>query len=644
MNLAAPTIDEDTFKEEGAHRHARGILRYITVIIALFGVAFGAASPFLAFVTYRSLLHTRGRVLGESVRAYEDLTAASSAFHASDIGGALKNVSEAHEHFAVIEGELKRYGPLARLALLFNGKARSYYHLAQTGLHSTKAATILGRSGDARGTEGLIPYLLRLHGAVEEAREPIESAYRESQDIDLSYFTDSERAQIEELRQGLSFIVSEFDPFLETLSAVRRILGEGGTRRYLLLFQNSGELRPTAGFIGSLAIIDILDGRLNTFFVPSGGTYDLRYGLTEHRRSPRPFSILNPEWQPQDCNWFPDFLTSAKKCAWFVEGAIGSSFDGVVALTDGVVVDLLRILGPIPLPEYETVITSENFVPFTQTVVESDEARASGSPKAVIADLFPIIADRLMDADWGDRLSLARALLDALARKDLLLYMEDDGLQAWLEKENWGGVIGGDDVLDDYLHVNAALVNGGKSEFAVQQTVQYDVFEDSSGPIIASVAITREHKRSASGNSEFDALVNLDNVSYIRVYAPENSVFLGIEGDVFDPDGLFQDQTAFTDDAFLREVEGSPLIDEATKTRITHEFGKTAFGNYLKVAPGEKKTITFIYKLPFTRRDIEERGYTLFVQKQGGIVSRLIVKVFGKIIYDGALEKDSMIK
>ncbi|HCE86246.1 MAG: hypothetical protein A2249_02980 [Candidatus Jacksonbacteria bacterium RIFOXYA2_FULL_44_7] len=619
--------------------------RYAVIITTSFVITILIALSFFASLAYNTALQTRGFVLGESVSAYDELTAASSALGEWDIETALDKVEKAHEHFAAIEEATERYGPFLRSALIFNKKAKSYYHLAKAGLHSTKAAKILGESFSRGDPYALIQYLARLQADLEEAREPIERAYKESRKIDLSYFTDSKQARIKALQEGLSFLFSELDPLLNTISALRTILGEHGTRRYLILFENSGEIRPTGGFIGSLAIADIKDGKLNKFFVPSGGTYDFRYGLTEHLRSPRPFSILNPEWQIQDCNWFPDFPTSAQKCAWFAEGSIGSSFDGVIAITDTVVTDLLSIIGPIPILEYETVITAENFVPFTQTLVESEEARASGAPKKIIADLFPLIIDRITNAlsDHAKRFSLALALTDALNRKNLLLFMEDEGLQKWLNKENWSGASGVKYALD-YLHVNTALINGGKSEFAVRQEARYEVLEDALGANMASVSVTREHMGSASEYPDFDALVNRDNLAYIRVYAPFGSVFAGIEGDVFDPTALFQKQDDLNDDSILAKIEGAPLIDEKTKTRITNEFGKTAFGNYMKIAPGEKKTVRFIYKLPFTKKDIEERGYTLFVQKQGGIVSRLVVNLEGKTLYDGELEEDMVIK
>lgn len=631
--------------EVASKQKERIVFRYAAIIVAFFAITLLASSPFIALRAYRAVRVSTGRVAGESSQAYRELIDASSALHKWDISGALKNVEKAHEHFAAIEAEAKRYVPLFQIALAFSKKGQSYYHLAKTGLYSTKAATILGSSEKTRDHTAL-SRLAAFQALIESAREPINQAEEESKRIVLAYFTPEERARVEELQRALAFTASELDPMLERLKVARQILGENGTRRYLLLFQNSGELRPTGGFIGSLAIADIKDGGLNTFFVPHGGTYDLRYGLRERIRSPRPFSILNPEWQMQDCNWFPDFRASAKKCAWFAEGSAGSSFDGVVAITDEFVIDLLKIFGPIPLPEYGTVITADNFIPFTQTLVESEEARLSGAPKQIIADFFPIMADRIFGSvsEPKEEFSLASALLAALKQKNLMLFMEDDALQAHLEKENWAGAIEDAETID-YLHVNTAVVNGGKSEFAVRQEARYDVLEDASGALIASLRVTRGHTVNYNDNPDFAALVNRDNLAYIRVYAPRGSELIGVEGDIFDPTPFFQSQgDDFSDDEFLLATEGSPLIDERTKTRITEEFGKTSFGNYLIIAPGEEKTITFIYKLPFAKKDLKERGYSLFAQKQGGMASRLSVSEFGKTLYEGELEEDAVIR
>jgi hypothetical protein len=65
--------------------------------------------------------------------------------------------------------------------------------------------------------------------------------------------------------------------------------------------------------------------------------------------------------------------------------------------------------------------------------------------------------------------------------------------------------------------------------------------------------------------------------------------------------------------------EQSIRIDDATGTRVGEEFGKTVFGNWVYVSPGESVAVEYTYMLPFTV-DPRQRtgGYSLLLQKQPG--------------------------
>ena len=55
-----------------------------------------------------------------------------------------------------------------------------------------------------------------------------------------------------------------------------------------------------------------------------------------------------------------------------------------------------------------------------------------------------------------------------------------------------------------------------------------------------------------------------------------------------------------------------------TDYEVNNELGKTAFGTFFVVEPGEKKTVTFEYTLPGKTSDYLANGYNLAVQKQAG--------------------------
>jgi len=94
------------------------------------------------------------------------------------------------------------------------------------------------------------------------------------------------------------------------------IAGYNGSQRYLLLFQNNSELRPTGGFIGTYGILEIANGQIKEFFVDDIYHLDSQVINKLNNQIPAPLEkYLNvKEWYMRDCNWDPDFSFSAIDC------------------------------------------------------------------------------------------------------------------------------------------------------------------------------------------------------------------------------------------------------------------------------------------------------------------------------------------
>jgi len=134
-----------------------------------------------------------------------------------------------------------------------------------------------------------------------------------------------------------------------------------GKQTYLFLFQNSMELRPTGGFIGSIGLATFAEGRLVDFSIEDVYTVDGQ--LKGHVSSPQPIlSLLGSEhWYLRDSNWDPDFRESGRRAAWFYEKETGTRVDGVVGVSVPFIVELLAAIGPMALADFNDTITADNF-------------------------------------------------------------------------------------------------------------------------------------------------------------------------------------------------------------------------------------------------------------------------------------------
>jgi hypothetical protein len=128
----------------------------------------------------------------------------------------------------------------------------------------------------------------------------------------------------ENLQVHFNALLGQLDSLIMTLEsmkvripAILSMLGDRYPHRYLVLFQNNSESRPTGGFIGSFLIVDVNDGNITKTEFHDIYEYDGQ--LNEKIDAPNEITALTDNWRMRDANYSPDFAVSAKKIAWFLE-------------------------------------------------------------------------------------------------------------------------------------------------------------------------------------------------------------------------------------------------------------------------------------------------------------------------------------
>ena len=118
------------------------------------------------------------------------------------------------------------------------------------------------------------------------------------------------------------------------------------------------------------------------------------------------------------------------------------------------------------------------------------------------------------------------------------------------------------------------------------------------------------------------------------MYVPLGSELISASGFSWPDEKVFRVPEPWTTkDETLKAVEKEIAIDPHSGTRVTAEFGKTAFGNWLITDPGATNRLQFTYRLPFKAfSDTTENStplweklltkttapYQLVVQRQSG--------------------------
>lgn len=142
--------------------------------------------------------------------------------------------------------------------------------------------------------------------------------------------------------------LNEIAPYLP------QILGADGPRRYLVLAQNSSELRSTGGFPGSAGVLTIVDGKMSLGdFVAMGINgmqwYDTPgFGVTEEELTifgDGGGSTNRIGRIPADTNIIPDFARVSQIISAMWVDQQGGSVDGVIAIDTVFLQQLLALTG-----------------------------------------------------------------------------------------------------------------------------------------------------------------------------------------------------------------------------------------------------------------------------------------------------------
>src|SRR5258708_410832 len=115
-------------------------------------------------------------------------------------------------------------------------------------------------------------------------------------------------AQAKTYTNGAVDTITQAKPIIQVLPDVA---GGKARKKYLVLFQNSGELRPTGGFMTGYAILNVDQGKVEA--EASGDIYDL--DAKYKNKSPIPailkkFLTTETKFNLRDMNISPDFKTS----------------------------------------------------------------------------------------------------------------------------------------------------------------------------------------------------------------------------------------------------------------------------------------------------------------------------------------------
>ncbi|OGM18320.1 hypothetical protein A2686_03125 [Candidatus Woesebacteria bacterium RIFCSPHIGHO2_01_FULL_38_10] len=437
------------------------------------------------------------------------------------------------------------------------------------------------------------------------------------------------RLRIEKVMELISLgsdLLEKSKPLLEASSY---LLGVDSERKYLILFQNDKELRPTGGFITAYSIAKVKNAKFEA--VESSDIYNLDSHYTPSLTAPEPLIkylkgpyILSRKYRLRDINWSPDFEESMRLFTQEAEKVGIKNVDGVIGVDTQLLVNILNVIGPIGVPgygEFSTKIISdcncpqviyelESFADIEGPVVwsENEPGKIVFAPpnydnrKKIIGPLMNSVLANALGQPKDKIPQLAEAILRSLIEKHVLFYLTDEKAQAAVESFEIAGKLK-DNYQHDFLFINDANLGGRKSNLYVKEEVLQEVEIGKDGSVVKTLTITYNNPE------KYDGWLNSLLPNWVRIYVPKGSELIEFSG-VEDRENPYE------------------------------ELGKTVFAGFFELRPQGIVKVIARYRLPFKVSLV----YKLYIQKQPGKDAPSYLITLGKKQEEFFLRMDGELK
>ncbi len=406
---------------------------------------------------------------------------------------------------------------------------------------------------------------------------------------------------------------SKLDPLVsfseDTLLTWPDILGFNGQRTYLILFQNNMELRPGGGFIGSYGLLSLSNGKINDFKVHD--VYDADGQLKKHIEPPFAVRRYLPQvhWYLRDSNFDVDFSRGAIASAMLLDEETSQKVDGVIGVDINFVKNLLSIIGPVNVPDYNETVTDQNLFQLTESHAEKNFFPGSTQKKDFLSSLFNAIQQKISSGKFS-YLNLSEALINSVGQKHLLFAFNESNIQDVFSVNGLSSSIDEtrpveDGNINDFIGINEANLGANKVNFFVDRSVLDSIKIGDDGIIKGSLNITYKNKSDGTWPGG-------DYKNYLRVILPKGSTLASIR-----INGKSQKIVNAVTDPSLYEAKNFK-VPSGIEVEKLDEGDKTIFGFLVTVKMGETQSVQVDYSEGTVYKLTDNFTYNLRILKQPG--------------------------
>ena len=477
----------------------------VVLILVLFSV-FGIYLP--ATKVYKSVKVT-----------YADAQAAGYAIKIQNVSLASDQLIKTQTDLLTTQKDLHAMGYLKFIPV-----ASWYYndadHLVNAGTHGLNAATILvdsikpyadvlglkGQGSFAGGTaqqriETAVKTIGKITPKIDDIANELAAVRSEIDKVNPKHypaliFGKKVNGAIDNVRSLTDQSVSLITSARPLIKILPQIVGEPNEKKYLMLFQNDKELRPTGGFITAYAIFRLDSGVIHVD--TSSDIYSLDATIGNKPVAPSPILKYLPKvplLNLRDDNLSPDFKVSMDDfSAMYKTAGDYVKTDGIIAIDTHALVSAMNILGDMNVDGTTFTTKIDPRCDCPQVIYELEvlaDQPVQGirtDRKGIIGDLMYAIMSKAFSSSpklyWGP---LFQTMINEINEKHVIFYMNDAKAQAGFEGLNAAGRVMPFD--GDYFNINEANFGGAKSNMFVSEAITQDYNVAADGTVAKTVTV-----------------------------------------------------------------------------------------------------------------------------------------------------------
>lgn len=342
--------------------------------------------------------------------------------------------------------------------------------------------------------------------------------------------------------QAITELGGYMDVFLQDFKAFSWMLGHEERRRYLIVFQNADEIRPTWGFMGSMALVEMFKGQIKLFQKKDvyAIEWDLKSAQYERLPAPKWLNELTSTFWLRDANYFVNIQDSSETIKFFTDRA-GVNIDGVIYINQNILLKLLDVTGPIYFEEIGREISSENFSEIMSLLVEAKVSKEGtlGTPKQILFDFIEIFLTKIsQEKRYFDYL---KVLIHEAKSRDMMMWSFREQENIFLQNIWLTGDVEYENSLDFIYPVYTSL-SGNKSDRYMRHSYTHRVeYVSGSCDFRVESTIKSSHNMTQNAKERIQNMLeeyniqqddimqiqgNMRNRQYVRVILPKNADIL----------------------------------------------------------------------------------------------------------------------